>query len=413
MANYVYNYVFCSAEGEKELLEYYTGDSDFGLVMYDYVSEIQADGIVEIRFDTRGSEYRSEFIIPFIKKHKETTWYCVEECEIEEGWFRWECDEVKLSVRRLTCSEEKIILCYKKMDQYLRPNSIMMLENTGLMQYEDIAANTEFKWQLSEKSVNRIIAVIMKYHNEMELGKVCFLPDEGNRIVEDLQYWIGPFCGMIETLLLSDAEQIQKDIKNGDINFRPDILDEILFVVNSALLDDKIDFQITSAYLKNRIDSEQDPVMNAIYREIERVNSRPAHAHFPTNTDKQAGWVFRESVLLGLAVKKIRWDNDVISNKDSLLPVVNLILDNDKDLLRVDYCNDLGCNNVLASEYYPIDSDSAEEVSKLILKVMDDPKWRKEKAVIFSSDDGYEVKVKDNFFNRKLFRLSKWFRKKS
>lgn len=97
MANYVSNYLFCSREAKEKLLS----------LKYEYVYEIYrgfgetviptSEDAFIVMFDTRGMEYRTDFIEKFITEFKDTIWYCVEENEIEEGSFHWNGEMVEFN----------------------------------------------------------------------------------------------------------------------------------------------------------------------------------------------------------------------------------------------------------------------------------------------------------------------------
>lgn len=77
MANYVHNYLFCDNEAKERILSLNSKDLCLIKGCYDKtVTPIEDDKILII-FDTRGVEYRMEFIIMFIKDFNSTKWYCI------------------------------------------------------------------------------------------------------------------------------------------------------------------------------------------------------------------------------------------------------------------------------------------------------------------------------------------------
>lgn len=98
MANYVHNYVFCSKTAHKELSSL---ESCYIFGHYDeHTFIIDEDSYLYI-FDSRGMEYKDEYIRQFISKYRDTKWCCVEENMVEEGHYYWNNDHVVLDVRQL------------------------------------------------------------------------------------------------------------------------------------------------------------------------------------------------------------------------------------------------------------------------------------------------------------------------
>lgn len=98
MANYVHNYVFCSGISLKELSSV---ESNYIFGHYDeHVFKIDKDSYLYV-FDSRGMEYKDEYIRDIVSKYRDIDWYCVEENNIEEGHYYWNNEQVVLDIREL------------------------------------------------------------------------------------------------------------------------------------------------------------------------------------------------------------------------------------------------------------------------------------------------------------------------
>lgn len=101
MANYVHNYLFCNSIAKEKLFS----------LDYEYVYEISrgygetihelGDDRFLVMFNTRGMEYRTDFIKKFITEFRDTKWYCIEENEIEQGCYIWDGQGISFSKRNL------------------------------------------------------------------------------------------------------------------------------------------------------------------------------------------------------------------------------------------------------------------------------------------------------------------------
>ena len=101
MANYVHNYLFCNEIAKDRMMN--LTDDDYSLLRgcYDKTVTPTKGNRFLVLFDTRGMEYCEEFIKGFIQEYKDTKWYCIEENEIEQGFYFWNGAEVEFNKREL------------------------------------------------------------------------------------------------------------------------------------------------------------------------------------------------------------------------------------------------------------------------------------------------------------------------
>ena len=121
MSNYVRNYVFCNTELYKELNETDPEKRILSCGIYDLEAiKLRGESWFVI-FETRGSEYETNFIKSIINKFTDTTWYCIEENNVEQGEFWFNGKNVELRKRILTQAWDDCLLTILYSDREFRP----------------------------------------------------------------------------------------------------------------------------------------------------------------------------------------------------------------------------------------------------------------------------------------------------
>lgn len=121
MSNYVRNYVFCSENLYNNFQEKDFDDRLFKSSMYEPEGMKIDDDKYFIVFDTRGMEYKEDLIRAIIYEYRDTIWYCIEENNIEQGFFWFDKNKVLRTSRQLSQACADCILNLQYTDNYFRP----------------------------------------------------------------------------------------------------------------------------------------------------------------------------------------------------------------------------------------------------------------------------------------------------
>lgn len=168
VANYVHNYIFCDIKAKERMMNLSSDDLCMLMGCYDkIVTKIENDKFLII-FDNRGIEYRTEFIISFIKEFHDAIWYCIEENEIEQGCFLWNGSNVIFSKRRLFETLNGKEICIKYSDSEHRPLRIIFISDSQIT-FENIIKNEMKSYHFSEKTnllINEYINYLLDKESE-------------------------------------------------------------------------------------------------------------------------------------------------------------------------------------------------------------------------------------------------------
>lgn len=244
MANYVHNYLFCDTFAKERILSLNNDDLCLLNGCYDaMVKPIDNDRFLII-FDTKGMEYRTEFIIKFIKEFSDTKWYCIEENEIEQGCFYWNENKVVFSKRRLTETLNGKEICIRYSDAEYRPLRIVFISDKQIV-FESILKNEMKKYMLNETTKARINEFIESLLDEVTGDFIEYsipFKDEIERTLrihwENKSYYIESF---------KDTDDWQLKVKDGG-----GIFDNMISFLDSLLVDEKIE-ETVSFHLRDEI----------------------------------------------------------------------------------------------------------------------------------------------------------------
>ena len=183
MANYVRNYVFCNDEVYRDFLYEEFDKRLFQEGAYDLKGYVLNDTDRLIIFDTRGMDYYTDWIEPIIEKYHDIIWNCVEENDVEEGCYRWECNKVSLSVRELIQDGDDCYfsLCFRDQEYRTLKNVIFFPEK---IVEENFVINTRREFWLSEVASDRI-----KKFLEEKQKEIYSIDPYGMPLPEEEEVW--------------------------------------------------------------------------------------------------------------------------------------------------------------------------------------------------------------------------------
>lgn len=128
MSNYVRNYVFCSENLYNNFQEKDFDDRLFKSSMYEPEGMKIDDDKYFIVFDTRGMEYKEDLIRAIIYEYRDTIWYCIEENNIEQGFFWFDKNKVLRTSRQLSQACADCILNLSEIERLIEE---VCLDNDG------------------------------------------------------------------------------------------------------------------------------------------------------------------------------------------------------------------------------------------------------------------------------------------
>ncbi|MBR6382533.1 MAG: hypothetical protein IKS56_00930 [Lachnospiraceae bacterium] len=155
MSNYVHNYLICYEMAKERILRLDSNDYYLLRGCYDRtITPIEGNRFLVI-FDTRGMEYSEDFIRKFIQDFKDTKWYCIEENEIEQGFFFWNGTSVELIKREVidALGEKEIRIRYA--DSEFRPFRNIFISDEDIV-FENFLKNERKKFSFGEKAQRQI-----------------------------------------------------------------------------------------------------------------------------------------------------------------------------------------------------------------------------------------------------------------
>lgn len=155
MANYVYNYLFCDEKAKDRMMILDGDDCSLLNGCYDIIVTPIKDSRFLVIFETRGMEYREEFIKRFIREYRDTKWYCIEENEVEQGFYFWNGTQVELNKRKLveTLGTKEIRIRYE--DSGCRPFLNIFISDK-IIAFENYLENKMKRYSFSDKSRSKI-----------------------------------------------------------------------------------------------------------------------------------------------------------------------------------------------------------------------------------------------------------------
>lgn len=244
MANYVHNYLFCDNEAKERILSLNSEDLYLLNGCYDKtVTPIEDDKFLII-FDTRGMEYRTEFITMFIKEFNGTKWYCIEESEIEQGHYFWNGRDVAFSKRRLVKTLKGKEICIKYSDSEYRPLRIMFISDNQIV-FENLLKNEMKRYSFSGNVNLRINEYIGSLLDEVPRDFIVYSIPFKNEIERTVSiHWGDKIC-YIESFKETDDWEL--NVEDGE-----NILDNMISLFNSFLSDEGIE-EVVSFNLRNEI----------------------------------------------------------------------------------------------------------------------------------------------------------------
>lgn len=157
MSNYVRNYVFCSENLYNDFQKKDFDDRLFTCPMYEPEGMKIDDDQYFIVFDTRGMEYKEDLIRTIIYEYQDTIWYCIEENNIEQGFFRFYKNKVLLTSRQLSQAWADCILNLQYTDNYFRPFMEVLVFNEQIV-IEEYMHNRKVCIPLCKTSYEKIKA---------------------------------------------------------------------------------------------------------------------------------------------------------------------------------------------------------------------------------------------------------------
>ena len=230
MANYVHNYLFCNEKAKDRMMNLNSDDCFLLNGCYGITCAPINDGRFLFIFDTRGMEYREEFIKWFIREYKDTKWYCVEENEVEQGFYFWDGTKVELSMRKLVEVLGKKEIRIRYVDSEYRPYRNIFISD-DIIVFENILENKMTRYTFGPKSQSRINDYLRLLLSEKagEFDAIMIKDGIGKEIDihwDDKSYYIDYF---------EENDPNMPEIKDGETRF-----DSITSFFNAILLDEGI-----------------------------------------------------------------------------------------------------------------------------------------------------------------------------
>lgn len=215
MANYVHNYLFCNKEAKEKLLS----------LDYEYIYEIArcygetvipiTDSQFLVMFDTRGMDYKTDFIDKFINEFQDTRWYSIEENEIEEGFFYWDGEKVEFKKRELVYELPGREIRIRYADDEYRPVLVINISDTEIV-VENYLRNEVDKFNFCGESA----VAICEYIGSLFAGEVGEFIGYAVPIKNGVRRTIHIYWGrelFIEPF--DEDEDWQKNVEDGEALF--------------------------------------------------------------------------------------------------------------------------------------------------------------------------------------------------
>lgn len=251
MANYVYNYLFCDKEAKDRITSLDIVQINRLNGCYDKVVIPIKDDKYLVIFDTRGMDYRTEFIIEFIQEFNNTRWYCIEENEVEQGFYFWNGFEVEFRSRELIQSLGGKEIIIKFSDNNFRPLRKIFISDERIV-FDNIIKNEVRNYFFSSEQQTRIenhIGTIL-----CEESDVLAIPIKNGIACELSIHWENKEF-FIESFDENDKWNI--NVKESESFF-----DKTLSFLNSILIDEGIEevisFELQDKYLNDNQDEKND-----------------------------------------------------------------------------------------------------------------------------------------------------------
>ena len=155
MSNYVHNYLFCNETAKERMMN--LDDNDYSLLSgcYDITVTPISNNRFLVIFDTRGMKYSEEFIVRYIQEYKDTKWYCIEENEVEQGFYFWDGTKVELKKRKLVEVLGRKEICIGYDDCEYRPFRSIFISDDVIV-FENLLENEMKKFSFSDKAKIKI-----------------------------------------------------------------------------------------------------------------------------------------------------------------------------------------------------------------------------------------------------------------
>ena len=270
MSNYVANYVFCNEELYNDFLNVDFDHKLFQEGMYDPIGCILNQERRLLIFDTRGMEYKHDYIEMIINRYHDVVWNCVEENCVEEGHFYWDGEKVASVVRPLQESSED---CFFTIE-YADPDFKMFKTIIGFpnrLVEENFVTNTRREYYLSEFASNHIMNYMDNLRSRIientAHGEYPSFTDKTIR--EEYWFWSKDNYSDCASICKIDADQIDKidkeELKKGEL-----IIKEVKDYLEEFFKKNRIEFQLSYEDIKEFAVSENDD--NKVINNFDRIH---------------------------------------------------------------------------------------------------------------------------------------------
>jgi len=231
MSNYVHNYIFCGENAKEKLFTMDCRCDIFG--MYDDIIIPLDAGRFLVIVDTKGMEYRTDFIQRFITEFKDTIWYCIEENEIEQGLFQWNGNKVELTVREMFQGMTGKYIQLRYSDAHYRPLIFSYISDKEIV-IENVLRNEMRRYSFSDGSKEKMNRFIPQLYagDDREWRKYGIPFREGIERTVDI-YWDGNPC-YIETYFPED--EWQHNVPDGER-----LVNELISFLENVFIQEKIE----------------------------------------------------------------------------------------------------------------------------------------------------------------------------
>lgn len=233
MSNYVYNYLLCDNVAKKRILSLNSEDLCMLNGFYDKTVLTIEENRFLVIFETRGMEYRTEFIERFITEFNTTRWYCIEENEIEQGYYFWNGSMVEFTERKLVETLNRNEIVVKYLDDKNRPLRIIFISDNQII-IENILKNEVKKYIISENTGSFINSYINYLMDRLEKNFAEYLIPLKDGIQKSISiHWND------KSLYIETDEQLL-NFEEGEL-----IFDGIIALLNDILFNEGIEEIIT------------------------------------------------------------------------------------------------------------------------------------------------------------------------
>lgn len=253
MSNYVRNYVFCNEALHQDFQKEDYNDRMFKWPFYNLESIPLKDSRYVNIFDTKGSDYKEEYIRPIIYKYNDTVWYCIEENNIKQGMFSFDGKDVVLQIRKLAYASKECVLCILYTDKELRP-MMSVFVFPGKIVIEEYMFNRSSTIVMSDSSrielSGFIINMLYELTNAKEPHRV-YTTSEEKEVWE--QCWIWGDNNDREILIENESPELYQE---GDPEAGEALLDKIKNLIHKICLDNGHDVKLTYETIHSFIQKE-------------------------------------------------------------------------------------------------------------------------------------------------------------